>query len=194
MPAPVPARQPPLFSGRVRQLPPGRPKIVTECGRGPTVAASTQAARARRRPRPGAAPHFDRTHKSCAHAEPAGVLCEEHDVKSACCAAVFIRVGDPRDARPLCRDPNTAPVGARRVRVPQTGGITTDLLDPSAWRNFPGPRKPRRKVGRPRKCAQLNMFYGITEARIADWCGVGISTVTAWASHLHVDSTHSERR
>ncbi len=56
----------------------------------------------------------------------------------------------------------------------------TDSIDPSAWRGFPEPRKPRRKVGRPRKHHQLNMFYGIPEARIAEWCCVSMSTAYAY--------------
>ncbi len=61
----------------------------------------------------------------------------------------------------------------------------TDLLDASEWRGFRKPRKPPRKVGRPRKHTQLNMFYGIPEQRIAEWCGVAISTAYAYKTgHL----------
>ena len=56
----------------------------------------------------------------------------------------------------------------------------TDLPDASAWRGFREPRKPRQKVGRPRKHTPLNMFYGIPEERIAEWCGVARSTAYAW--------------
>ena len=56
----------------------------------------------------------------------------------------------------------------------------TDSIDASGWRGFREPRKPRRKVGRPRKYAQLNMFYGIPERQIAEWCGIGLSTAYAY--------------
>jgi hypothetical protein len=56
----------------------------------------------------------------------------------------------------------------------------TDLTGASAWRNLREPRKPRRKVGRPRKHDLLNMFYGIPAEQIVEWCGVGRSTAYAW--------------
>jgi len=53
-------------------------------------------------------------------------------------------------------------------------------MSASAWRGFREPRKPKRRVGRPRKDTQLNMFYGIPVELIAEWCSVARSTAYAW--------------
>ncbi len=53
-------------------------------------------------------------------------------------------------------------------------------IDASEWRGFRRPRIPPRNVGRSHKHTQLNMFYGIPERWIAEWCGVAISTDDAY--------------
>lgn len=54
--------------------------------------------------------------------------------------------------------------------------------DPSAWRNFPKPPKPRRPVGRPRKRPTPAVFYGCLAELIAQWCCVSRSTADAYKS------------
>ena len=56
--------------------------------------------------------------------------------------------------------------------------------DPSAWRNFPNARQLKRPVGRPRKHAELNPFYGYPAPLIAEWCCVALSTAHAYKSGL----------
>ena len=56
------------------------------------------------------------------------------------------------------------------------------IQDPSAWRDFPKARQLKRPVGRPRKHAGLNQFYGYPAPLIAEWCCVALSTAHAYKS------------
>lgn len=75
-------------------------------------------------------------------------------------------------------------------------------VDPSAWRNFPKPRAPRRHVGRPSKHLTPALFYGYPAELIAQWCRVALSTAFAYKSGRLKPSKaaqelfrlHSERR
>jgi len=54
--------------------------------------------------------------------------------------------------------------------------------DPSVWRSFRKTKQLERPVGRPRKHAETNEFYGYPAPLIAEWCCVAPSTAHAYRS------------